>query len=46
MYGFFKDLKSKIEAKLNTQDYNKNTQNIDNKIKQLNDQIFLKSDKL
>ena len=36
MYAFFKDIKSKIEGKLNTQDYNKNTQNIDNKIKQLN----------
>lgn len=46
MYAFFKDIKSKIEGKLNTQDYNKNTQNIDNKIKQINDQIFLKSDKL
>lgn len=46
MYTFIKEIKVKVEGKIGSQDYEKHNQLIDNKIKQINEQIFLKSDKL
>ncbi len=46
MYTFIKEMKVKVEGKIGTQDYEKHNQIVDNKIKQIIEQIFLKSDKL
>ena len=39
-------MKVKVEGKIGSHDYEKYNQNIEAKIKQINEQIYLKSDKI
>ena len=46
MYTTIKDLKGKVDAKVSSSDYEKYCIAMDDRIRQINELIFLKSDKL
>ena len=46
MYAFIKEMKVKVEGKLGSQEFQKFSQILDVKLKQINDVLFQKSDKL
>lgn len=46
VYSIVKQLKSKLEGKVNTQDYEKYCLALEEKLRQLSEIVFLKSDKL
>ena len=45
-YATIKELKLKVDSKVNCSDYDKFCMNLDDKLKQMNQLIFLKSDKI